>query len=250
MPTWVLRSCVFVTFLTIAYQYDRYSNTFFSYLFIDWELSEWAANLFVQGMITSLVFGGVCAMIPKNWAHGFVLLGAFALGMEAYALTVYPADETKSFNLFCYALRCFVPVALVLLASNQKIWAIRMLCWASSITFLGHGSKALMEYVVFLDYLLALFSDIGYPITLQRAVLFIHIIGTIDIALAHHAMFFHRRRILWVFRYMAVWGLIAALSRMTFMGLGSWHEVLSRAPHFIGPFVVLMLLKGKKNVAQ
>lgn len=217
---------------------------------MEWELSEWACQIFVQSMIGGLWAGAICAMIPKKWALEPVLLGTIVLLMEAYALTVYPADVTKSLNLPCHALRYLSPVAFFLLSSERKVWGIRILCWATSITFLGHGTKALMEYVDFLDYVLAFFQDIGSPITKQTAVLMLHVIGTIDIALAHHAMFFNRRRILWVFRYMALWGFIAASSRVTFMGFGSWHEVLSRTPHFMGPIVILLLLKDKSTTVQ
>lgn len=242
---WLLRLSIALCALATAHQYHRYSNICFSYLFIGFELRAEYCEGIVSLMVILLGLGVIALLGSRRWNLCFIALGAGVLLLEAWALTVYPPEAISVFNLPCHALRFLSPVALILLELKRQKPALKLLRWASSLTFFGHGAKALGEEMIFLDYLLAFFADIQYPISLGTGVLLLHVIGTIDIALAHHAMFFKAQRVLWIFRYMAIWGLITACARITFMGFGSWHETLSRAPHFIVPVVILLLLRKK-----
>ena len=242
----MLRIAAALCFFSSAYQYQRYSNTVFSYLFNDIGLSETICEAIVLSMVVGLMLSSLAVLIPNKVSTQFSLVGAVILCLEATALTIYPPEWITVFNLPCHALRILTPLALVLFQVGKPAWAIRVLCIASSLTFMGHGANALNEKALFLDYLLAFFHDLGSPISLKMGILLLHIVGTIDIALAQHAAFFHQRRIIWVFRYMATWGLITACARITFMGWGSWHEVLVRAPHFLGPLCLCFIL-GRKN---
>lgn len=244
---WCLRIAAALCFFSSAFQYQRFSNTVFSYLLVELGLTESTCDIVVLMMVWCLALSTLAVLIPKKTTTQIGLLGTAVLFIEATALTIYPPEWISIFNLTCHALRILTPVALVFLWHGRSAWAVRVLCIASALTFMGHGAKALNEDVLFLDYILAFWHDLGSPIDLKTGILLLHIIGTIDFALAHHATFFHQRRILWVFRYMTFWGLITACARITFMGWGSWHEVLVRAPHFLGPLFLWGILKRVKS---
>ena len=201
-------------------------------------------------MIVLLCLSSLLIWVPRKWALWAAQCGSVVLFLDALALTVYPPEPIAAWNLPCHALRYLLPVALLLLACEHKKAALKLLAVATGITFFGHGMKALWEEMIFLDYLLAFFSDIGKPIEMTTAIMLLHVIGTIDIALAHHICFFRWKRLKWILRYAAVWGAISAFARITYGGWGAWHEVALRAPHFLVPLTLLLYVSRKRGTIE
>lgn len=238
-----LKVAMTLCYFGTAFQYLRFSNTTFSWLFIDFKVEESICTWVVDGMAYTLVVAGFAFWLPRVSWRRLSLAGSVVLAVEAVALSVYPPEWFSTFDIAAHALRIGGAIVFCLWDGSHKIWGLRICAWACSLTFFGHGAKALAEYHLFLDYILAFFADAGFSISLRTGVLLLHIVGTIDIALAHHAMFFHRGRIRWVFRYMMVWGAITAFARVTYGGWPAWHEVVVRAPHALAPLAILLMLK-------
>ena len=243
----LLRTAASSCLLTSAWQFHRYSNTSFSWLYIKKGFSESVGNNVVLVMIGLLCLSTVALWVPRKWSQWVAQLGSIVLLLEALAQTVYPPEAIAGWNLPCHALRYLLPVSLLLLQLKHKKAALKLLAVATGITFFGHGMKALLEEMIFLDYLLAFFSDIGQPLELVTGVMLLHVIGTIDIALAHHICFFRWKRIKWILRYTALWGAVTAFARITYGGWSAWHEVTLRAPHFLVPLTLLLYVSRKKQ---
>ena len=201
-------------------------------------------------MVVGLLLAAVATLIPYSNYVYLSLIGSGILMVEGLALTIYPPEWITFFALPCYALRIGTPIALLFFLRGRQDLGLTVAKVSCSLTFLGHGVGALYQKTIFLDYILAFFHDFGYSITLDNGIMLLTIIGTIDIAIAHHAAFFHCRRVQWVFRYMALWGLITASARVTFMGWGAWHEVTMRTPHFLVPLFVCLFLYSHKNISR
>ena len=246
----LLRVATSLCMLSSAWQFNRFSNTSFSWLYIEKGFPEAFANNVVLLMIAILCLSTVALWIPRKWSQWFAQLGGVVLLLEALAQAVYPPESIAVWNFPCHALRYLLPVSLLLLQLEHKKVALKLLAVATGITFFGHGMKALFEEMIFLDYVLAFFSDIGHPLELATGVMILHIIGTIDIALAHHICFFRWQRIKWILRYTALWGAVTAFARITYGGWGAWHEVTLRAPHFLVPLVLLLYVSRKKQKTE
>jgi hypothetical protein len=233
--------------LSSAWQFWRFSNKTFSCLFIDFEMSEPRCAIVVNSMIIILIISAIVVWIDKSWAICLTLLGALVLLIEASAQSFYPPESSALYNLPCHALRYLLPFGLLLIHHKKYKASETLLAIATGITFFGHGMKALLNELMFQDFILAFFSDIGQPIEFATSLMLLHVIGTIDIALAHHICFFKWRRLKWILRYMAVWGLISAFSRVTYGGWGAWHEVTLRAPHYLVPLALLIYVSKRER---
>ncbi len=226
--------------LSSAWRFWRYSNTSFSYLFIEKGMSEAVVNSVVNGMILLLIISTVLIWIEKKWAAYLSLSASLVLFLEASAQSFYPTEPTAIYNLPCHAVRYCLPLALLMLCLKKEKHAWNLMAVATGLTFFGHGMKALLNDFMFQDYILAFFADMGKPIELATSLTLLHIIGTIDIALAHHICFFKWRRLKWILRYMTLWGAISAFARITYSGWAAWHDVTLRAPHFLVPLALLL----------
>jgi len=196
-------------------------------------------------MVAVLVISSITIWFNNFWAIAVSFTGALAILIIAYAHTVYPPEFTTVFTIPCYALRFLLPLAILFLYRGNELYCRRVLIIGTALTFSAHGAKALFNEVIFIDYLLAFFYDIGVPVSVAAATTLLHIIGTIDIALSHHILFFRIQRIHWVLKYMVFWGLVSALARVTFSGLGAWHEVTIRAQHYLVPLALLLMISRK-----
>ena len=243
----LLRVAASLCMLSSAWQFNRFSNTSFSWLYIEKGFSETFANNAVLFMILILCLTTVLIWVPRKWSLWAAQAGSVVLFLEALAQTAYPPESIAAWNLPCHALRYLLPVALLLIQLEHKRTALKLLAVATGITFFGHGMKSLLEEMIFLDYVLAFASDMGKPLELTTGVLILHIIGTIDIALAHHICFFRWKRLKWILRYTALWGGVTAFARITYGGWGAWHEVTLRSPHFLVPLVLLLYVSRKKS---
>lgn len=243
----ILKIATMLCYGITAWQYARYSNTTFSYLYIGNDFTETFASNVVSVMIAVLIMASIAVWIPKLWAHAFTLTGAMVILTNAYCLTVYPPETSASFNIVSHAIRVALPVALLFISLKRTKWAHGVLIFGISLTFVGHGLKALVSDVLFTDYLLAFFSDIGFPIELDTAILLLHMIGTFDLLLAFHLCFFRKQTVFLVLRYMMIWGLITALARLTYSGIGAWHEILVRGPHYLVPLALFLSYRNLKS---
>lgn len=242
----LIKLAVSLCFLSTAYQYHQFSNSTFSWLFVEFGWSESHSILAVNLEITVLIFSVIAIWIPK--LSFLSLLGAAVIGFNTIAHIYHSMADNAFLDVPSNLVRVGAPLSIVCmeLFKSQK-WGLRLLTWSIASTFMGHGLKALYDTPIYLDYITQFFHVIGVSIIPSTTLMVLHIIGTIDLAVAHHICFFHPFRIRWVFIYMTFWGLITAFSRVLYSGWGAWHEVTLRAPHYIIPLVLLCFIVKKRK---
>lgn len=188
-----------------------------------------------------VLLGGMVLARPVHWVLSVIalwfLLNAvaswlnYATDANALLYQVAPAAQ---------AVRWLAPVALILLVAGRVRSAMWVLLIASCATFIGHGIKDVLhykDYLEIIDNTLTNYTDIKWPEEKTRAVL--RAIGIADIICAGLLLLTRWR---WLALPMAVWGGVAAVSRVTANGAGDWPEVLLRVCNAAAPFVVFLLL--------
>jgi len=127
-----------------------------------------------------------------------------------------------------------------LLVSGFVRSAMWVLLAATCATFIGHGIKDVTLYMPYVDLInnsLANHTEIKWPLEKTQAVL--RAIGIADIVCAGLLLLTRWR---WLALPMAVWGGVAACSRITANGLEAWPEALLRVCNAAVPLVVFLLL--------
>ena len=153
------------------------------------------------------------------------------------------------------ALRIATPLALLALLTNRTSGdqfvpasVLPVLRVAIAATFVGHGMKAMFLHPQYITLLVASMSNlVGWSMSQLLAERMLCCIGMIDLLLATLIL---TTRLRWVAIYLAVWGGLTALSRMTAGGWTMWPEVLLRASHFAGPLVVLLYWSAQDQARE
>jgi len=226
-----------LTCLSYAWRFNRFSCKTFSWLWEENGFSAAFAEKVEWALIFFLLLSAVCIWIKKvRWLG---LCGVVAMLVEMLAETFMPSTKYPSLYWAEWALRYSVPVAALLI--YHTIWSKRILRLATALVFAAHGMKSLLADPIFIDFLLVFFRRIGMDVDEAHALTLLHIIGTIDLVLAAHLFFFKPERNRMVLIWMAAWGAVTALARITFGGYGNWHEVLIRTTHVFAPITLLLL---------
>jgi|GEM_PF-1076866 len=233
-----------LTCLGYAWRINRFSCKTFSLLWEDHGFSEAFAGRIENALIIMLLIAAVCIWVRSlRW---FALVGIVAMMAEMFSATFAAGAKYPLLYWAEWMMRLTTPlVAVYLLRLNDRSfkWSIWIMRMAIALTFGAHGIKALLADPYFTDLLLVYSHRIGLDLVTQDgAVLMLHIIGTVDLLLAAHLVFFKPERNRMVLVWMAVWGLVTALSRLTYGGMGNWHEVVIRTSHFLMPATLLWLV--------
>lgn len=243
-----LKLAICCCFFSAAYQFYYFSNSTFSWFHVELGFGESVCDKLVLSGMIFLVVSAATVWVKK--LSILSLLGSFTLLLDIVAYMNHSSDDYAYQYLLSNSLKVFLPFALLAWQWNFCRTAIFCCRWLVALTFVGHGLRALFDYPLYLDYLIHFFSLIHIQFLPSTILMFLHAIGTIDIALSHHLCFYKLMRIKWVLIYMALWGLVTALARVFFSGMGAWHEVSIRAPHFLVPLALLYLLKQQKAAWQ
>lgn len=234
-----------LTYLTYAWRFNRYSCKTFSFLWEENGLSEELAGNVETTMIGLLLISAVCIWIPKiRW---IALFGAFVMLSEMYSETFTTSAKYPFLYWTEWALRYSTPLIVILFfqtSEKGKLWSACIMRLAIAAVFTGHGIKALYADPRFIDYLLVTFRRIGMETQEPFAVTLLLLIGTVDILLAALILFRKPKRNHGVLIWIATWGAITALARVTYGGTGNWHEVLIRSSHFLVPIALLITYRA------
>lgn len=162
--------------------------------------------------------------------------------------TWLPSQLTALFPFATQAARIVAPLALLLvdpwrvarpLKQRHIETAMNLLTCGTALTFFSHGIEAWQHYPAFIDLLLN--TDIrflGIGLTQSGAEQLLSYIGAMDMLTAAVCLNRRWRGILW---WMAFWGGITALSRISAFGFDSaWHAAAIRAPHLGAPLAVVL----------
>ncbi len=138
-----------------------------------------------------------------------------------------------------HALRYGTPLALALLAMKEpfgEAQVMMLLRVSLAFVFVTHGAEALMHYPRFIDLIIGSGENLfRWRITESQARSALTLIGVLDIAAGIAILVRAFPALLW---WMAVWGLVTALSRMTSLGWEAYRDVLVRASHFLVPMIL------------
>jgi hypothetical protein len=241
----LLKLAISCCFASAAFQFDQFSNSTFSWFYVELSYSESFCEAAVWMGITLLLISSIAV-----WFKKLCVLTQFGCGvllLEVVAYMNHASDDYAYQYLLSNSLKVFLPLALLAWQFGFSQSAIFLCRWLVALTFVGHGLRALFDYPLYLDYLIHFFSLIHLELLSSTVLMLLHAIGTIDLALSHHLCFYKLMRIKWVLIYMMAWGLITALARVLFSGSGAWHEVSIRAPHFLVPLALYFLLKQQKT---
>lgn len=231
-----------------AYQFYYFSNSTFSWFHVELGFEETSCNRIVGAGIILLLISALAVWHQKMSL--LTILGSATLLLEVIAYMNHSSDDYAYQYLLSNSLKVFLPLALLAWKFNFCKTAVVVCRWLVALTFVGHGLRALFDYPLYLDYLIHFFGYLQVQFIPSTILMFLHAIGTIDLALSHHLCFYKLMRIRWVLIYMAFWGLVTALARVLFSGVGAWHEVTIRAPHFLVPLALLYLLKQQRALLQ
>ncbi|MCA9232595.1 MAG: hypothetical protein KDA57_18240 [Planctomycetales bacterium] len=159
-----------------------------------------------------------------------------------------PPQFIALFPLATQSARIAAPLALLLLdpwrakrpLSESRI---RLACHLSlvaiALTFFAHGIEALEHNAEFVDLLIVSSSRLlGNALPQANCETLLTIIGGLDLLVAVACLVPRFRSILW---WMAFWGAVTALSRITAFGWESaWHAAATRFPHLGLPLAVVL----------
>jgi len=163
---------------------------------------------------------------------GFV--AGWALSEAFFSWRANLGNPFHATDPYGHAVRYLAPVGLLLLWSGQGVdlrmeWALRL---AVAGTFIGHGLCSWWLKPEFLDLILGsmdTFLGVDWESAAEREVFakaFLPWIGVQDFVLA--VLLLLPKRLRWVALWMAIWGFVTALSRLTAFGWERWPDLFIR----------------------
>ena len=221
-------------------------------LVYDLDYAIWFFLLFASGVV--LVFGFLRPQTSSVLGKvDFACLGLLALWPFVTAIFSWlnnPGNPFHATDPAGHAVRYAAPLALLLLTAfpqkgnaRQVEWLLR---WGVAGTFVGHGLSALWLNPFFVDLIIGTmnlflgdpiftavsFQDLEEALTIaaSRQVIaesVLPIIAIQDFILVAFLLF-PGKRIKTIALWMAVWGFVTAVSRMTTYGWDHWHDLALR----------------------
>jgi len=238
-------------------------------------IDQFYAARFVERVTVSIfLFAALWVLIKPHTIP--LLFITFYVFLEAYAGYHMAGYRFSEWTILAHCLRYSTPLALILLCifpclKKSTSWrtspAVFILRLATAAVFFSHGLLCLKGDGRFIDYIIGTGRHLaGLNIAESSALAAMQIIGWVDMILAGallllpHPIFLPRRLfptpkpnsilrhhlIPSILIWMAFWGFITALSRMTALGFkegrSEYYEVLLRSSHYLAPIALLYLL--------
>ena len=205
------------------------------WLFMVAEVPESVARLTDQVAAGLLLAVAASALLRP--IRSLLLFNAAWMAAIAAAVFANPGATVDWLAPTAHGVRFAAPLALALLTgpgaeglsggSARAKAALWVLLLGAAATFVAHGIEALEHYGRFVDLIIGSAKRwLDWSISQDLAEKLLTAIGVQDLILAALLL---SRRWRWVAGWMAVWGLCTALSRVTAMGPGSWHQTLIRS---------------------
>ncbi len=276
--SWLIRVAVLLHALALfaivfSTRQTQFGNVLFLKWFIDLE-DPYAAAILVEKITVSLyLLAGLIVLFRPYWPL-LLLMAAYAF-MEAASGTFNAGYRFSEWTIPAHALRYGLPLVLLTLVVLPKIASLRnwtvpvaagLLRVLVAVVFVTHGYQALMEDPRFIDLIIGSFGNLfNVSVGESTAVAVLKVIAVIDFCVALAALIYPRpllvphrfwaspcrdcaiRRVIvpGLMIWLAFWGLITALSRMTAMrpseALSEYPELLVRVPHVLGPLALWCL---------
>ena len=204
------------------------------WLFIKVGLPESVAS-FTDQVAAGLLLAVAASAIFRP-LRALYLFNAAWMAAVCFAVFTNPGTAVDVLAPISHAVRVAAPLTLALLplrpgeelrlGAPKTTLALWVLLFGVAATFTAHGLEALQHYGRFVDLIIGSAKHwLGWSVSQATAEQLLTVIGIQDILLA---LMLLSRRWRWVAGWMALWGLSTALSRVTAMGGGSWHQSLIR----------------------
>lgn len=214
-----------------------------AWLFLDRGFSHKGAyqaelTLALVALVTAVV--GL-ALRRYRWG-GCLMLPAFAfLLTEACLIAKMGGVGHAEWAPAAHALRYGTPFALALLAMKAPFGEAQvtmLLRVALAFVFFTHGAECLLHFPRFIDLIIGSADNLlGVRVTESQAKSLLTSIGLVDLFAGVLVLARPNPALLW---WMAAWGLITALSRITSLGWDAYREVLLRATHLAVPLALVL----------
>jgi hypothetical protein len=214
-----------------------------------------SVQVFLWSSCAALLVLGFLPPPVRSFARrlDFTLLGLLAgwsFVLAIFSWVVNPGNPFHATDPAGHAVRFAAPLALLLFTAfpgndqeSKIVWVLR---WGVAGTFVGHGLCALWLHPSFIDLIVGTMNSfLGDPIltavsreALSEALAVsasrqafaeaaLPIIAIQDFILVG-LLLLPKRRIKKIALWMAIWGLVTALSRMTTYGWDFWHDLALR----------------------
>lgn len=219
-----------------------------TYFFLEWGFTHPQVAPVERLVAWLLMALAVATLIRPHWSLALPITSLVFL--EAAAQYFNAGFPFSQWTLLAHALRYGAPAALAVLYLGLLSRGLglekhlAMMGWllraALATVFTVHGVEALMRHPRFIDYIIGTtYNFTGHFLAEAAAIQIMRVIGVVDILVAVLVLVRPRPAVLY---WMAFWGLITALARVTTLGLGHHHEVFVRSAHFLAPLAVLCIL--------
>jgi hypothetical protein len=213
-----------------------------AWLFLDHGLSHRAASQTELALVVVTLCFSLAGLFLRRWRWGTCLMiPAFAfLLTESCLIAKMGGVGHAEWAPAAHALRYGTPLALALLAMKEpfgEAQVVMLLRVSLAFVFVTHGAEALMHYPRFIDLIIGTGENLlGWRVTESQAKSILTVIGWVDVITGVAILIRPLPALLW---WMAIWGLVTALSRMTSLGWDAYRDVLMRVTHFVVPFVLV-----------
>ena len=198
-----------------------------------WETAM-ARVLVVLALLAWFRFGCWPALLIGLTVMSESIAGVFAGGFPFYEHTYW-----------AWALRFAAPFALAVLLWRQSLqpawtaaageWILRL---ALAAVFTIHGLEAFWQHPQFIDLVIGSANTVGWEVGETAVVRTLIVIAAVDLLVAALVILWPRTPVL---VWLAIWGLVTALSRPMAYGFASYPDVLVRAPHYLAPLAIIAL---------
>lgn len=253
---WLLRLAVLGYAIGIVFATLAKPGSGLGAYFLEWGFTHPQTALVERMLACGLLALALAALIRPHW---IVLLPIASLvALEAVAIHLNAGAPFAGLAPFAHALRYGAPIALTALYAaplasrlgrerhlNATAWFLRI---AIATVFVTHGLEALMQHPKFVAYIVGTTRNFtGHALAEATAIQIMRGIGVLDIAVAVLLLVRPHPAVLY---WMALWGLITALARVTTFGIGHHHEVLVRSAHFLAPLAMLFILRALTQIRE
>lgn len=252
---WLLRFAVLGFSIGIAATiFGKLGSGLNGYFFLEHGIPHGDIAPVERWVAVALVAVACAAFLRPHW--GFLLPIAALIFLEAWARVFNGGAPFSEWTIYAYGLRIAAPLALAMLFSTELHrwlgarlalqgtgWVLRI---AIAIVFTIHGIEAFLGHPRFIDYIIGTSWNLfGYDIAESTTRIIMQVIGVVDILVAAAVIIRPVRPVLY---WMAFWGFITALSRVTTFGFSHHYEVLVRFSHFLAPLALLLILSALREM--
>jgi len=241
---WILRIAVAIHLLGLFIAvHTRAGTAIGGIALMDWGVAHDTIFAWEKGVTKILLLLGISLLVFPTFPIALIV-GAAILA-NSYAAYKFGGEPFYEWSVWSNTLRWGAPLALAVLAfptrwiggeaTRARIvsWMLRIMI---AIVFVVHGLQAWFANPVFIDLMIGTARRLfDYRLTESNAVTLLKAIAVLDIIVAALLLAGRWRPLL---GWLAFWGLITAVSRVTALGIMSYPEILVRASHYLTPLAV------------